>query len=75
MKKTEKTVEELYGDILEMPHPVSKKHPQMSMIDRGAQFAPFAALTGYGEAVDEQARLHEEEVLFRERGEEAEESI
>ena len=75
MQKKEKTAEELYGDIINLPHPVSKKHPQMSMTDRGAQFAPFAALTGYGEAVDEQAKLHEEGVLLRDRGEAAEESI
>ena len=41
-----------YEDMLDMPHPVSKKHPRMSMEDRAAQFAPFAALTGYEEAID-----------------------
>ncbi len=33
-----------YEDIINLPHPVSKKHPQMSMMQRAAQFAPFAAL-------------------------------
>ncbi len=33
-----------YADIIDLPHPVSKKHPQMSLWDRAAQFAPFAAL-------------------------------
>ena len=42
-----------YSDIINMPHHVSVKHPQMSMHDRAAQFSPFAALTGYDEAVDE----------------------
>ena len=46
-----------YEDIVELPHHVSKVHPQMEMIRRAAQFAPFAALTGYGDAVEETARL------------------
>ena len=48
-----------YDDIIDLPHHVSKKHPQMSMLDRAAQFSPFAALTGYGDAIDEAARLTE----------------
>ena len=40
-----------YDDIINMPHHVSQRHPQMSMWNRAAQFAPFAALTGYGEAM------------------------
>ena len=36
-----------YEDMLDMPHPVSKNHPQMARRDRAAQFAPFAALTGH----------------------------
>lgn len=46
-----------YDDIINLPHPVSKKHPQMSMLNRAAQFAPFAALTGHGAAIEETARL------------------
>ncbi len=46
-----------YEDIIHLPHHVSKKHPQMSMLDRAAQFSPFAALTGYDAAVEETARL------------------
>ena len=46
-----------YEDIIHLPHHVSKKHPQMSMSDRAAQFSPFAALTGYDAAVEETARL------------------
>ena len=45
-----------YEDMLDMEHHVSKKHPQMSMHDRAAQFSPFAALTGYDEAVDDTVR-------------------
>lgn len=46
-----------YGDIINLPHPVSKTHPHMSMINRAAQFSPFAALPGYGAAIKETARI------------------
>ena len=46
-----------YDDIIKLPHHVSKRHPQMSIMARSAQFAPFAALSGYDEAVKETARL------------------
>ena len=46
-----------YDDIINLTHHVSKKHPQMSEEARAAQFAPFAALTGYGDAVAETARI------------------
>lgn len=48
-----------YDDIINLPHPVSKKHPQMSLYERAAQFAPFAALTGYEDAIKETARTTE----------------
>ncbi len=41
-----------YDDIINLPHPVSKKHPQMGRHNRAAQFSPFAALTGYKEAIE-----------------------
>ena len=46
-----------YDDIIDLPHPVSRRHPQMPLSDRAAQFAPFAALTGHDEAIKETARL------------------
>ena len=46
-----------YEDIIHLPHPTSKKHPRMSLENRAAQFAPFAALTGYDAMVGETARL------------------
>lgn len=46
-----------YDDIIDLPHHVSTTRPQMSRLDRAAQFAPFAALTGYGAAIKETARL------------------
>ena len=42
-----------YDDIINLPHHVSKRHPQMSMWNRAAQFAPFAALTGYEDAIQD----------------------
>ena len=49
-----------YDDIIDMPHHVSEKHVQMSMMNRAAQFAPFAALTGYESAIKETARVTDE---------------
>lgn len=46
-----------YDDIINLPHHVSKNYPQMSMYSRAAQFAPFAALTGYEGQIKETARL------------------
>jgi len=45
-----------YDDIIRLPHYVSQNHPQMPLRERAAQFAPFAALTGYEAAVGETAR-------------------
>lgn len=46
-----------YDSIINHPHHVSKTRPQKSMHDRAAQFAPFAALTGFEEIVEETARV------------------
>ena len=51
-----------YDDIINMEHPTSKRHPRMPLGDRAAQFAPFAALTGYDAAIKETARLTDEMV-------------
>ena len=51
-----------YEDILHLPHPVSKTHPQMPLLNRAAQFAPFAALSGYDEMIDEEARRTETQI-------------
>lgn len=50
-----------YDDIINLPHHVSSRHPQMSMMNRAAQFAPFAALTGHAAAIEETARLTDEQ--------------
>lgn len=49
-----------YDDIIDLPHPTSKKHPRMSRQNRAAQFSPFAALTGYDTAIRETARITED---------------
>ena len=52
-----------YSDIIHLPHHVSAVHPQMPLEARAAQFAPFAALTGYeeviGNAAHESARRND----------------
>ncbi|MCC2174838.1 hypothetical protein AAAV73_14175 [Hominicoprocola fusiformis] len=53
---------EKYREIIGLPHPVSKTRPQMPMSDRAAQFAPFAALTGYDSAIKETGRLTDERI-------------
>ena len=55
-----------YSRIIDHPHYQSKKRPHMSMLSRAAQFAPFAALSGYDEAVNETHRLTEEKVILDE---------
>ena len=51
-----------YNEIMGLPHHVSKTRPQMPMSDRAAQFAPFAALTGYDSAIKETGRLTDERI-------------
>ena len=48
-----------YDDIIDLPRPVSRKHPPMPMMKRAAQFLPFAALTGFEGEIAEAARLTE----------------
>ena len=51
-----------YEDIVDLPPHISKKHPQPTMLERAARFAPFAAITGYEEMVLEEARVTEERI-------------
>ena len=48
-----------YNDIIHLPHHVSKKHPQMSLLNRAAQFSLFASLAGYDAAIREASHLTE----------------
>lgn len=51
-----------YKDIIDLPHHQSKKRQRMSLIDRAAQFSPFAALTGHNDAIIETARLTDRQI-------------
>lgn len=62
LQKSAIEVQQKYGDILNLPHHVSETHPPMPIADRAAQFAPFAALTGYKEAIEETERLAEKKI-------------
>ena len=55
-----------YDDIIGLPHPVSANHPQMSRAERAAQFSPFAALTGYEDAIAETGRLTDSRIELEE---------
>lgn len=57
---------EQYGDIIDRAHPDSPKHPKMLRKNRAAQFAPFAALTGYDDLIHEAARYTERRIVLDE---------
>lgn len=57
------SAEEKYKDIIDLPHPTSRKHPRMSLEARAAQFAPFAALTGHKEELKEERRLTKDKII------------
>lgn len=57
-----------YDDIIDTKYPFGLGHPRMSMHDRAAQFAPFAALTGYEEAIEETARQTDDLIMLDEEG-------
>ena len=59
-----------YDDIINLPHYEPKHHPRMSMWNRAAQFAPFAALTGYDAAIRESGRFTDDWVGLSESGNE-----
>lgn len=61
--------EHKYDDIIDLPHHVSTKHPRMELLDRAAQFSPFAALTGYEEAIKETVRISMERIEAKEEDE------
>jgi hypothetical protein len=58
--------EKNYDDIINLPHHVSKIHKKMSISDRAAQFAPFAALKGHDDAINETSRFVNEKLILDE---------
>ena len=60
----DKQNEHKYDDIINLPHPTSRRHPRMSLYARAAQFSPFAALTGHEAAIRETARLTDEKEIL-----------
>lgn len=59
-----------YDDMLNLPHHVSGTRPHMTMEQRAAQFSPFAALTGYEEAIKESSRLTQRKIELSEEEQE-----
>jgi hypothetical protein len=57
-------VSDKYDDIINMPHHVSQKRRHMLRLNRAAQFAPFAALTGLEAAIRRAAQHPDEQVYF-----------
>lgn len=57
-----------YDSIIDLPRPDFGRHAHMSMVDRGAQFSPFAALVGYDAVIEETARLTEQDTDLAEGG-------
>ena len=55
-----------YDDIINLPNPTPTCRPRMAALDRAAQFAPFAALTGYEESIEETARLTDRKIELSE---------
>ena len=62
LQKSVSEVQQKYEDILNLPHLVSEPHAPMPTAHRASQFAPFAALTGYKEAIEETERMAEEKI-------------
>ena len=56
-----------YRDIIDLPHHTSSRHPRMAEEMRAAQFAPFAALTGYDEVIEETALRRKAQVMARDQ--------
>lgn len=64
-----------YDDIIHLPHHVSRTRKPMPLINRAAQFAPFAALTGHDEAIAEAARKIRDAYLSNQKCDEYERTI
>ena len=67
MSYTQNTGADDYRDIIDLPHHTSARHPRMAEEMRAAQFAPFAALTGYDEVIEETALRQKAEIMARDQ--------
>ena len=56
IRENEPNARTVYADIIDLPHWESPTRPRMSLYNRAAQFAPFAALSGYDDIIQEEAR-------------------
>ncbi len=65
MNKSDET-NHRYDDIISLEAPTSVNHPRMPRLSRAAQFAPFAALSGHDEIIDETARLTDRKIILDE---------
>ena len=66
LEQAAREAQRLYGDIIDLPRPVSREHPPLSMDQKAAQYSPFAALTGYDTMIDEAGRLTDEKPVLSE---------
>ena len=67
IQKNEPNARIVYADIIDLPRWEPKPgHPKMDSLARAAQFAPFAALSGYGEMIDEESRLVDQKIELTE---------
>ena len=66
ISKIMKATSKKYSDIINLEHHISKTRPKMSIENRSAQFAPFAALTGYEDMIEEDARYVDEKLEINE---------
>ena len=55
-----------YDDIINLPHYEPKNHARMSLYNRSAQFAPFSALSGYKDAINETSRIVDKKIILSE---------
>lgn len=67
MKQDKIKAEEKYKDIIDLPYQKSDRHPHMSLLNRAAQFSPFAALSGHGDNINEAGRFVEQKVEYDEQ--------
>ena len=51
-----------YSDIININYEISSRHPRMSIQNRASQFAPFNALTGYSDLIDEASKIRDKKI-------------